>query len=125
MASKKRTKVSTHRIVNDTFQYALFVRIGGTREGAIQWFEKKFSAERPEVQNVNGPTGTTFYKNYETSHLIWFAETPTPGITAHEALHSVRHVLTTIGFPEMCEQNEEAFAYLLQWTVNRIAELGR
>jgi hypothetical protein len=33
--------------------------------------------------------------------------------------------LTTIGFPEMCEQNEEAFAYLLQWTVNRIAELGR
>lgn len=91
----KKTKPTVHRFINDTYQYALFVRIGGSREDALRWFEKKFSAEQPDVRDGSGPTGTTFYKKYETTHLIWFAETPTPGITAHEALHSVRHVLIT------------------------------
>lgn len=115
----KKTKPTVHRFINDVYQYALFVRIGGTREHALRWFEKKFNvAEHESKATVHG---SMIFMDDERSHMIWLADAKNLGILAHEALHSVNHVMRGAGVGPMCEDNEEAYAYLLQWTVNRIA----
>lgn len=114
----KKHKPTVHRFINDVYQYALFVRIGGTKEGAVRWFEKKFNvAEHESMATVQG---STIFLDEERSHMIWLADLNNIGILAHEALHSVQLVMTHAGVGPMCKQNEEAYAYLLQWTVNRI-----
>ena len=80
----------------------------------------------PEHQHIQykGGIGAAccLYIENEPSHLIWFDEVPGGGVAAHEALHSVRHIAITIGLGELCEANEEAYAYLLAWTVREIGK---
>jgi hypothetical protein len=48
----KKTEPTVSCFINDVYQYTLFVRIGGSREDALRWFEKKFSAERSDWHDV-------------------------------------------------------------------------
>lgn len=121
MAKKRDAKrITAFKLENEVWQYALFVRVGGTREQALRWFERKLCGA-PETEK-SGPYATTFYRNDERSHLIWFEEVPGGGTAAHEALHSVKHVLAHVGLGPLSDDTEEAYAYLLQWTVS---EIGR
>ena len=43
----------------------------------------------------------------------------THGIVAHEALHVVHSILSTIGF-ELDDNSQEAYAYLIEWVVDEI-----
>jgi len=53
---------------------------------------------------------------------MWFEDTPNGGTVAHEAFHSVIHALTTKCLGRPCDANEEAYAYLIGWTVQEIAK---
>lgn len=119
---KKKTKppkIRRLKLVNSVYPYVLFVIAGGERGAAKSWFEKKFSIP---VKERTLAYGTTFTKEGELSHLIWFSSLkPSASTIAHEAVHSVRHALFTVGEEPLCHQNEEAYAYLLSWTVNEIS----
>lgn len=117
----KKPKVKTVRFVNDVWQYVLFVRIGGTKEQAVQWFEKRFDL-KPAEFGKDSSRGCCIYANGESSHLIWFDDIPGGALAAHEAFHSAVHIGIESGLSPVCEQNEEAYAYLIAWTVH---EIGR
>lgn len=112
-------KVVSFRIQNDTWNYVVFVRIGGTIHEAEEWFEKKFQTGEREYRPFSNARMIAI--EGEKSHLLWFERTPDEGRLAHEAFHSVAHVLRESGLRSMRSSNEECFAYLLEWTVNEIA----
>lgn len=113
-------KVRTKKITNQVYPFALFLRLGGTKEQAAKWFEAKFEIQ--EYETYRSAMATTFVLTNEPSHLIWFKEVPGAPIIAHEALHSVKHILSTMGLERLQDANEEAYAYMMQWTVNQIVE---
>lgn len=114
--SKERA-IRTFKLINRVWQYALFVRIGGTQDQAKKWFVKKFNAD-PTLQS--GPEGTVFYLRDTSTHVMWFSGPPSPALCAHEAFHSVLHVLTFKGLGPPSDTTDEAYAYLIQWTVENI-----
>lgn len=118
--TNQKQKPTTRRIVNETFHYALFVRVGGTKESAIRFFERKFRPDGGDTRAQASAIGSVIFADYERSHVCWLSDEANLGVVAHEALHSVSHVMRHAGVGPMCEQNEEAYAYLLQWTVNGI-----
>ncbi|WZO97327.1 hypothetical protein EP7_004352 [Isosphaeraceae bacterium EP7] len=119
---KKRPakRIRSFKIENDVWQYVLFVRVGGTREQAESWFDKTFGEPQSLAWLSKCRNATTFYRTDERSHLIWFDAKPGGGIVSHEALHSVQHVLSHSGLGPLSEATEEAYAYLLGWTVMQI-----
>lgn len=124
MAKKKRNSVRSFRLTNDTWQYVLFIRLGGTKEQAVEWFEKKFGEPAMFASGSDQPRllGSCIYRDDEKSHLIWFADkSPGAGIVCHEALHSTAHALRASGLGPLTLENEEAYAYLQMWTVMQIA----
>lgn len=119
---KKRNpkKIRTFKIQNDVWRNMLFVRLGGSGDQALKWFERKFG-ENPKPTVVAESNGSTIYDTGEKSHLIWFSEQkPSGSLVSHEALHSVKHVLTCSGLGPLTDETEEAYAYLLGWTVRQI-----
>lgn len=110
--------VRTFALHNEVWCYTLFIRIGGTREQAERWIDRKF---KKNGKIREGPTATTFYLDSERDHLIWFLERPGTGIIAHEAFHSVLHVCRHLRLGPPCDANEEAYAYLIEWTARQIA----
>lgn len=110
--------VKAFKLDNEVWAYTLFIRIGGTREQAEQWLDKKF---KRKIETRKGPTATTFFHPELRDHLIWFNEKPGCGLIAHESFHSVMHVLGHCRLGPPCEANEEAFAYLIGWTAKEIA----
>lgn len=122
MSRKKRERVKTYKIINQTWQYALFLRVGGTVEAATRWFDKKFDVDSDDSANISADARTSYVTD-ERSHLIWFKHhCPGAGLIAHEAFHSTKHVLTHAGLGPLNDETEEAFAYLLMWTVREIGQ---
>jgi hypothetical protein len=122
---KLKPRLRTFRIQNPVWQYVLFVRAGGTRDEAERWFRRQFG-EPPEVSSDGqlwATSAMTFSRRTEKSHLIWFESLkPDGAIVAHEAVHSVTHALQASGLAPLTEQTEEAYAYLVQWTVKVIGD---
>lgn len=120
----KTPAVKTYRVINPLYNYALFVRIGGTWQQAHDWFVQKFGPPGAKDASRMGRCkhATTFYAEGEPSHMIWFDDRPGAAIVAHEALHSTVHLMKTIGMGPLCEENEEAFAYLQMWVVAAIGD---
>ena len=116
----KKIKVKTYKVLNPVYSYALFLRIYGTKEEALSWFDKKFECEQPAVNNLSAKEGSFIFTPSKRSHLLWFGDIPGGGLAAHEALHSVKHVLEHAGLGPLNNDTEEAYAYLLDWTVRQI-----
>ena len=126
MASIRRAKKSSltrtdrlrhYKITNRLYHYVIFLLICPEKEKASQWFDKKFGSvsERPAT------IGSTFLITEQRSHAIWFPTLrPQPSVIGHEAFHSVWHVLRHCSMGSICEENEDAYAYLLQWTIDEI-----
>ena len=132
MKRKRKPKSVCFKLSNLVWQYALFVRAGGTEEQAERWFRRAFQVPDAEFSQVRksrtrtlahdvGTSATTWTKQDEKSHMIWFeACQPSASIVAHEAVHSASHVLGTSGLAPQVPETEEAYAYLVQWTVGSI-----
>ena len=124
---RKKNKIITFKLINPVFLYAVFIRIGGNKEDAIKFFEKKFEIEASEIsaRNQNESAclaGSTIFSDGESSHLVWFDSVPGAGIASHEGLHSTIHALTECGLGPIDENNEEAYAYCLQWFLRKLGE---
>lgn len=119
---KKKQKIRRFKLECDVYPYALFVITGGTKQQAIDWFDVKFKGRKDTiVEEDENLQGSMIHLDNELSHLIWFKDSkPGGAIVAHEALHSVCHVMKVLKMGALCENNEEAFAYLLMWTVKKI-----
>lgn len=126
MAKKKRRQPYQFRIINETWQYAVIVRIGGTEEQTMKAFERHFPSDNPDKLKASRKAtrlaGRTIYRDGESCHMLWFPSIPNGGIVAHEAIHSALHVFRVKGMNALPPDSEEALCYLVQWTVN---EIGR
>lgn len=118
-------KPKTFRFFNDTWQFEIVLRIGGTHEDASSHFDRLIDGRpsgskswRPGTQIKN--YAAVFMSRGEKGVLVWFAEAPDPGVCAHEAIHAVAHVMRESGLGPLNEDTEEAYAYLIQWLVDEI-----
>jgi hypothetical protein len=114
-------KVREWKIVNPVYHYVILIRQGGTLKQAIAWAKKKLGCEFRIKGHVT--VGRIFIKDDEITHCIWFPEKPGGGTVAHEAYHSIMHVMESVGMERPTRENEEAYAYLLAWTVIEIGRL--
>lgn len=131
MAQRKsrKAKLKSFRLFNDTWCYRIDVRIGGTRQAAEDFLRNRLPAT-VKVENLDGKL---YYSNAgavlhatiggepEISHVIWFQKTPGAALLSHEAFHSACWVLESLGI-KLSRETEEAFAYLIQWTVKAVAD---
>ncbi|MDX1463960.1 MAG: hypothetical protein R3359_12955 [Marinirhabdus sp.] len=115
----KKTAIRTFKVVNDVWSYAIFVRIGGSVEQAAKAMDKLFESSFAEDNSNPHALARCFLLDNEKSHLIWFRESPGAGLLTHEVLHSVHHVLDCSGM-QLNRETEEAYAYLIDWTVRQI-----
>lgn len=120
----KKNAVKSFRLDNLVWQFSIFVRVGGTKEQAHDWFCKKFEIEEAGWldSEQSATNARCFFNGDKTDHLIWFNAVPGASVLAHEALHSAHHVLTRKGLGKLSDETEEAYAYLIQWIVRQIAE---
>lgn len=117
----KKQKVHTWEIVNPVYDYSLFVRIGDTRDDTLRWFAKEFKIEEhSSIGDGCNSYATVIHYAPTKSHAIWFRKWDC-AIIAHEALHSIRHVMERAQIYLSCS-TEEAYAYLLGWTVREITK---
>lgn len=128
MKTKPKPKIVRFSKVNDVYQYRLFVILGGTGKEAERWMLKKFKADKVNSSPDDEPAspekrnrGATLYLPGESSHVLWFSLlSPGAGIISHEALHSVHHISRVIGLGGLTDDTEEAYAYLVAWTVTAV-----
>lgn len=111
-------KPRTWRIDNPVWDYNLFVRHGGSSTDATRWAERKLGGE---FADIDGSVGICFAHDGQTNHAIWLSQKAGIGTLAHEALHSVAHIMHVKAMEPMSPANDEAYCYLLGWTV---AEIG-
>lgn len=121
MKKKKTPPIKHYKIENGLYHYVIFLIVGGTKGEAVAWTEKKFegTVETYSSAPLRGSACCLCLPD-EPSHVIWFEEAPGVGILAHEALHSVCHIMGCIGMGRIDCANEEAYTYLLQWTCSAI-----
>lgn len=113
-------KPRTWRIDNHVWRYSLFLRLDDDLDRARHWAEKRLSATFSKAADVSG--GRTFMPDDSADHAIVFTAKPGGGVAAHEALHGVCHVMHIRGMQHMTPDNDEAYCYLLQWTVTEIGK---
>lgn len=119
----KKKKPRIFQLNNPLYHYTVFIIIGGSRDEAIKWFENKFETQPTEVSSKGKcRNATTIFADGIRDHIIWFDKIPGASIVAHEGLHSVIHALIESGMGSLCEANEEAYAYCLQWLTQKIGE---
>jgi hypothetical protein len=113
-------KPRTWCIDNPVYNYTMFLRIDEDLDRSMRWAEKKLGR-----QFSKGTTqGRIFLPTDSADHAIVFRHKPRPGsgVAAHEALHAVCHVMDQRGMERMSPANDEAYCYLLQWTVSEIGK---
>lgn len=125
---KRKPKTPTGRrfeFRNGTWDYCLWVQIGGDTKEAARWFSEETKLELQPILDVlgeQGPYGGCVIRNPAYSdHLMWLQEDPCHSTVAHEALHSVHHVLSRVGLGPLSDATEEAYAFLVGWTVRMIS----
>lgn len=111
-------KPRTWRIDNPVYNYSLFVRHGGTVAEANRWANSKvggdFTKDSPSTR------GRCYFDEDWPDHAIWLHVQSGSATVSHEALHSVSHIMRHVGIP-LLGDTEEAYCYLLAWTVGEIA----
>jgi hypothetical protein len=114
-------KPRTWRIDNPVYRYAMFLRVDGDLDRARRWAEKQLGTQLSKASR-DSTYGRIFLPDDSADHAIVFRDRPGGGVAAHEALHAVCHVMNQRGMEPMTPANDEAYCYLLQWTV---AEIGK
>jgi len=114
-------KAASFKIVNDTWNFVSYVRIGGTVEEAKKAFDRLVGPSDVKNALTDSTWATFFWAHGKKSHLLWFADNPTCGLLAHEALHAAYHVLREAGVGPLNDDTEEVYTYLVQWIVDGIA----
>ena len=117
--SSSLAKTRTFKIENPVWSYVIFVRVGGSDEQAAKATDKLFGSNIHDDGPGLDAAGRCFLPGGEKSHVIWFKNIPGVGLLSHESFHSVHHVLQLSGLA-LNNETEEAYAYLLDWTVKEI-----
>jgi hypothetical protein len=111
-------KPRTWRIDNPVYRYTLHLRHGGAIYDANEWARKILGGGEFGEGFV---LGRCYTNDARLDHLIWISQPAGHDVVAHEALHSVAHIATLVGFPQINHDTDEPYCYLLGWTV---AEIG-
>lgn len=112
-------KPRTWRIHNPVYRYTLHLRHGGTLYDANRW-AKRILHGGDFSDGI--AIGRVYTDDCRLDHLLWLSRSANADTIAHEALHSVTHIATLVGFPQISHDTDEPYCYLLQWTVS---EIGR
>lgn len=107
-------------IYNPVYGYSIIISKGDSVEKIINKANYKLGVRFTQDSNASG---SVFCIPEISNHIIWFdKKKPEPDLVAHEAFHSVFHVLNRKGLA-LTLASEEAFAYLLSWTVLQINKI--
>lgn len=118
--SLKGRKPKSWLIHNEVYSYTLCLRLDDDLRRGTAWVNRKLGTDfEPHGEYV---LGRTFMEEGNADNAILFLGLPGSSTIAHEAFHSVKHVMFHRGMRKLTGSNEEAYAYLLGWTVRQINE---
>lgn len=117
-------KTSTARrwkIHNPVYGYTLYLVLGGSEEQYHDYIRPRLDSIADGLSSKgSGSFGVCSYRDDLKHVAIWFPKRPSAAVIAHESLHSICHVMQFLGMERMTTENDEAYAYLLDWTVAEI-----
>ena len=100
-------------LYNSNWDYELTVLVGGTLKKALKYCKglklRHLKGTEPEAY------GAVFGGNI-IDHVMWFYQSPAPGLLAHEAFHSVEYVMNFINVPHS-QDTSEVYSHTLEWAV--------
>lgn len=101
---------------------AIGIQLGGDYEDGQKWFTKRWDSDWDiETGIASNIMARTLSKGREL--FIWFRDRrPGCGIVAHECFHAAYHVLSRELQVRVDDNNEEIFAYYLDWLVREIGK---
>lgn len=111
--------MKTYHADNDLYGYRLYLTVGGDSNKAARWLADKLGEDYTDIEHSQ-PAARTIYSPLHRDHMIWFEQTPVGSCAAHEAFHSACHVMRYVGIGTLSKDSEEAYAYLIGWTVAQI-----
>lgn len=122
MSKKKGRKQKIVHCYCEVWTADLWLAFGGKREDANIFLRKELDLAPEEYKdNPCSPASCLFVEGYK-SVLIWFRDfVPPTEYAGHEALHAASYILRESHVP-FSEDTEEAYAYLVQWTMKCIAK---
>ena len=102
-------------VYNKLYKYEFALFKGEPLEKAFKWTDSSL-----KIENYRSSDACVFRNPSQKAHVIWF-KSKKPGVNqvAHEAFHSVFHVMHHLEAP-LVSETEECWAYLLDWTVTEI-----
>ena len=104
-------------IYNPVYQYEVVVFAGTPYKTAAKFAQKKLGFD-PICSDTR--IGCCIRHNQVFSHILWFKDKkPHYSTIAHEAIHSVYHIMDQLE-AKINFDNEEVFAYLHTWTMDEI-----
>lgn len=118
----KTKPLKSYRIQNDVYSYVLYLLAWGTQDKANAWATKKLEPNQPFDLFNEYMQGRCYFVGDGKSHVLYlpYGDGTGIGTVAHEALHSVHHVLSRSGMQALSDETEEAYAYLMDWTMREI-----
>jgi hypothetical protein len=102
----------------------LVVSIGQTDDEIFDECKKRWEWDKYEsvvISSVSSQSLANFSSNSKMFMIRFKEKEPKDGLIAHEAFHAAFRILNSIGLNPSYE-TEEAYAYLLDYIVNKIKE---
>lgn len=116
-------KLRSYKLYNPVYDYDIYVKVGHNPEQLLSWFDGLLNCDSSGVTNMDSNLAVTLKREDMLSHAIWFKYPKPPArVVAHEAFHSVVHIMRVLGRTDCTREAEECWACLLDWTVREIGK---
>ncbi len=101
------------------FNSDFLIHKGGSVNDLIKSYSKKVGIEPHLLPEASGRVGHTCFCTHTKSVGIWISERATIGVISHEVFHAVHSLMHRSGL-KLNFQNDETYAYYLQFLVDKI-----
>jgi hypothetical protein len=110
------------KITFDTYPVILHVFVGCTPEEIQIYLDQNNCTNYKDIFNLSDNDEAIFaYEKNSNEIYLRFREIEYPSIVAHEAFHVTAHIMRYVGI-RLSRNSEEAYAYLLQYIMDKIYE---
>ncbi len=124
MKSKlKKKSILPKHIYDEVYRVNMYIFDNHTPEEVNRYLKKRFNLDSISFDNVQGKTWI-FESNSKPSielFAMWALDGNDRSTIVHECFHMVHNILDSRGF-KLCDDNEEAYAYYLEYLYRKIIE---
>lgn len=108
------------KLSNDIYHVDIYVFAGHTYEQAQKLWYKRIKHQGPVNKDDGRKAASVFVYEYNRKPMVWFRDVkPSAATMAHEGLHLVHYILSTLGL-NLTDESEEAYTYLLEWFIRQL-----